>query len=120
MEYPINPYSYVGTVISKEEFITLVCQILAVPVKDFRKNTRVELVIDARLIISSYLIKHAKVSITELPDILKVPVKRSTLNIGMLNYDERYKFNSTFKSRVDKVKINLKKLNIDDKNIKII
>lgn len=120
MEYPINPYSYVGTVISKEEFITLVCQILAVPIKDFRKNTRVELVIDARLIVSFYLIKYAKVSITELPDILKVPVKRSTLNISILNYEDRYKFNSTFKNRVDKVKIKLNSLNIYEKNIKIV
>lgn len=119
MESYINPYSYVGTILTKYDLINLVCEAILIPVNQLHRD-RSDMAVDTRLIISYYLVNNGGISINQLPNELGSKVQRSTLNSQLLKFDERYKYNSYFRNRFDRVRKKLKKLNIDEKNFKIV
>lgn len=115
----MNPYSYVGTVLTKYELINLVCEAILIPVSQLHRDSS-NMAVDTRLIISYYLVNNGNIPINQLPNELGSKVQRSSLNSQLLKFDERYQYNSYFRNRVDRVKNKLKKLNIDEKNFKIV
>lgn len=113
MESVINIYSYIGTLIRKEEVMEIVCDALNIPIQLINAKTQNEKMINARLI-AAYELYRNNIAISDIPSILGINKKRSGISIMLKKYDEKYIYNYIFREHVDTYKEYLKSNNINE------
>lgn len=111
----MNYVNYVGTVITKQEILSIVASLLNVPISVVINKNNKDVFVDARLITVNEIRKRSNYSVEEILSDLNFKVKRPSITIGLGKFQDRYKFNKEFKDKVDAVKNYLESINVNER-----